>query len=51
MPMANRWGKMEAVTDFILLGSKIAVDSDYSHEIKTLPHLEKEEWNWRNQPA
>ena len=26
--------KMEAVTDFIFLGSKINVDSDYSHEIK-----------------
>ena len=25
--------KMEAVTDFLLLGSKITVDSDYSHEI------------------
>ena len=26
--------KMEAVTDFILLGSKITVDGDCSHEIK-----------------
>ena len=25
---------MEAVTDFIFLGSKITLDSDYSHEIK-----------------
>ena len=25
---------VETVTDFILLGSKITVDSDYSHEIK-----------------
>ena len=25
---------MEAVTDFIFLGSKITTDSDYSHEIK-----------------
>ena len=25
---------MEAVTDFIFFGSKITVDSDYSHEIK-----------------
>ena len=32
--MANRWGKMETVTDFILRGSKITVDSDYSHEVK-----------------
>ena len=27
-------GKVEAVTDFIFLGSKITMDSDYSHEIK-----------------
>ena len=26
---------METVADFIFLGSKITVDSDYSHEIKT----------------
>ena len=26
--------KMEAVTDFLFLGSKITVDGDYSHEIK-----------------
>ena len=26
--------KMEAVTDFIFLGSRITVDSDCSHEIK-----------------
>ena len=32
--MANRRGKVEAVTDFIFLGSKIAADSDCSHEIK-----------------
>ena len=25
---------METVTDFIFLGSKITVDSDYSHEVK-----------------
>ena len=28
-------GKVEVVTDFIFLGSKITVDSDHSHEIKT----------------
>ena len=28
--------KVEAVTDFIFLGSKVTVDNDYSHEIKTL---------------
>ena len=27
--------KMETVTDFIFLGSKITADSDCSHEIKT----------------
>ena len=32
--MANRRGKVEAVTDFIFLGSKITADSDCSHEIK-----------------
>ena len=33
--MANMEGeKVEAVTDFIFLGSKITVDSDCSHEIK-----------------
>ena len=32
--MAYRWEKMETVTDFIFLGSKITVDVDCSHEIK-----------------
>ena len=32
--MANRGGKLQAVTDFIFLGSKITADSDCSHEIK-----------------
>ena len=32
--MANRWGKMETVTDFIFLGSKITADGDCSHEMK-----------------
>ena len=30
------WGKVETVTDFIFLGSKITEDGDSSHEIKTL---------------
>ena len=34
--MANRWEKMEAVTDFFFLGSKIIADSECSHDIKTL---------------
>ena len=32
--MANEWEKMETVTDFIFLGSKITIDGDCSHEIK-----------------
>ena len=32
--MANRKGKVEAVKDFIFLGSKITAGSDCSHEIK-----------------
>ena len=32
--MANRWGKMETVTDFIFLSSKITADGDCSREIK-----------------
>ena len=32
--MANRWGKMETMRDFILGGSKITADGDCSHEIK-----------------
>ena len=30
--MANRMGKVETVTDFIFLGSKITADGDGSHE-------------------
>ena len=32
--MANRWGKVETVTDFIFLGSKITAGGDSSREIK-----------------
>ena len=32
--MANGRGKVETVTNFIFLGSKITVDNDCSHEIK-----------------
>ena len=32
--MANRWGTMERVRDFIFLGSKHTADGDCSHEIK-----------------
>ena len=34
-------GKMEIVTDFIFLGSKITTDGDYSHEIKRRLLLER----------
>ena len=32
--MANRWGIMEIMTDFIFLCSKITANGDCSHEIK-----------------
>ena len=32
--MANRREKVEAVTSFVFLGSKITADGDCSHEIK-----------------
>ena len=32
--MANRWRKVEAVTDFLFFSSKITVDNDCRHEIK-----------------
>ena len=32
--MANRKGKVEAVTGFLFLDSKITTDSDCSHEVK-----------------
>ena len=32
--MANRWGNVETVADFIFRGSKITADGDYRHEIK-----------------
>ena len=33
--------KLETVTDFIFLGSKITADGDYSHEIKRRLFLER----------
>ena len=36
--------KVETVTDFIFLGSKIPVDSDCSHEIKDACSLEGKLW-------
>ena len=35
------WKKVETVTDFIFLGSKITADGGYSHEIKTHVLLER----------
>ena len=32
--MANRWGTVEKVSDFIFWGSKITADGDCSHDIK-----------------
>ena len=32
--MANKWGKLETVTDLILGGSNITAGGDCSHEIK-----------------
>ena len=32
--MADRWGNMETVSDFIFGGSKITADGDCSYEIK-----------------
>ena len=32
--MGNRWETMETVRDFIVWGSKITADGDYSYEIK-----------------
>ena len=32
--MANRWGRIQTVRDFIFLGFKIIADGDCSHEIK-----------------
>ena len=33
--MANRWETVKTVTDFIFSGSKITVDGECSHEIKS----------------
>ena len=42
--MANKLGKMETVTDFIFLGSKITADSDCGPEIKRCFSLEEKLW-------
>ena len=40
--MGNRRGKVEAVTDFIFLGSKITADSDCSTKLKDASSLEEQ---------
>ena len=40
--MVNRWGKMETVTDFTFMDSKITVEVDCSHEIKRCMLLGRE---------
>ena len=37
--------RVETVTDFILGGSKITADGDYSHEIKRRLSLEEKLWS------
>ena len=37
-------GKVEAVTDFIYLGSKITADSDWSMKLKDASSLEEKLW-------
>ena len=39
--MANRWGNVETVSDFILLDSKVTAHGDCSHEIKRHLLLER----------
>ena len=37
----TKGGKVEEVTDFIFLGSKITADNDYSYEVKRCLFLER----------
>ena len=39
--MANRRGKVEAMTDFTNLSSKVTADGDCSHEVKMLAPWKK----------
>ena len=39
--MANRWGNVETVSDFILLDSKVTAHGDGSHKIKRHLLLER----------
>ena len=38
--IANRWGKVEAVSNFVFLASKITEDSNCCHEIEDACSLE-----------
>jgi len=38
--MANRWGTVETVSEFIFLGSKITADSYYAMKLKDAYSLE-----------
>ena len=42
--MANRWGTMETVRDFIFLGFKITADGDCRHKIKRHLLLGRKAW-------
>ena len=56
--MTNRWGKVETVTDFIFLSTKITADGDCSQEIKrrlllgrkakTHLHIKKQRYHFTN---
>ena len=39
--MGNRWETVETVSDFIVLGSKITAEDNYSHKIKRRLLLER----------
>ena len=42
--IANRWGKMETVAEFIFFVFKVTADSYCSHEIKRCSLLEEKLW-------
>ena len=42
--MANRWGKVDTVSDFIFLGSKVTADMTAATELKNTCSLEEKLW-------
>ena len=42
--MANRWGKVDTVSDLIFLGSKIITDMTAATELKDTCSLEEKLW-------